>query len=275
MPLCSLAPIFTDLFWKIQRYSSLSLQNIQTGIVKRKKFGFVCLYVCFCIDDGGTHETLQMSGAGVHSDVSTSSGQFLEKVQWKEPSNGILKSLPFYLSKERWLQKNKNCSNRRENMVAILWVSAPPCETDKLVALAFVSKDPIGLYNSFTSLPSHFYLHSSMVSVSQQSIWWKKDSPALAMIGNYCHFYMKGGICRGDCHCVKSSLVSMPFTIPHKVITASFFSFPLHVGINSLHDHMFRNVYLLFCFPQKIQYSLSLFLSLSHRERAIKMYFER
>lgn len=51
-------------------------------------------------------------------------------------------------------------------MVAIFWVLAPPCETDKLVALVFVNKDPIGLYNSFTSLPSHFYLHSSMVSVS-------------------------------------------------------------------------------------------------------------
>lgn len=83
-------------------------------------------------------------------------------------SNSILKSLPFFfLSKEHWLQKKlKNCSNRNENMVAIFWVLVPPCETDKLVALVFVNKDPIGLYNSFTSLPSHFYLHSSMVSVS-------------------------------------------------------------------------------------------------------------
>lgn len=100
--------------------------------------------------------------------VSTLSGQFLETFWWKKQSNSILKSLLFFFYPKNigFKKKFKNCSNRNENMVAIFWVLAPPCETDKLVALVFVNKDPIGLYNSFTSLPSHFYLHSSMVSVS-------------------------------------------------------------------------------------------------------------
>lgn len=102
MPLFSDPCLYRFVLENVDMFFPKSLEFLNWNCKNKKK---IIVFFLLALMMEGSTKLSKCQGLMCILDVSTLSGQFLEKFWWKKQSNSILKSLPFFLSKEHWHQK--------------------------------------------------------------------------------------------------------------------------------------------------------------------------